>query len=217
MELKPILVQFHVIMNNVLFPINDQNLIPELAKSGYQPAHPGNIIKNQLVIQQGDIAVKNNTVLTTNSQSKMIQLSGLTPQEVYETWKEIENILLNQNINIKTTGRLFELKSEYIVKTGKNPLKSFRRVFNNVKLEEKFNHIITGKPSTLVSLRFMPQDGVVDTEDFYDIKIEPVLRNQKSEYFIQILYRNKKQEITEKILLKLEEKIKEIITLIDSQ
>lgn len=215
MELKPIMVQFHTILNNVLFPITEQKLLLDLADYGYQPAQVGHIIANQLIIQKGDLAVKKNTVLTINPQTQMIQVSGLTPEEVYSTWKEIEKILLLQKVNLKSSGRLFELRSQYHIKTANNPIKIIQNIFKSLKLQEKFDKILNDKPASLISLRFLPKDGVVDTENFFDIKIEPLLQAAKNEYYVSFMYRNAKQEKSEKLLVNHENKIKEIMNLIE--
>lgn len=215
MPLTPKLVQFHTILNNVLFPIDEKKLIQTLQTNGYQPAQQGQII-NGLIIQPGDLAIKNNCILTINTQSKMIQLTGLSPVEVYDTWKELEQILSTFDVNLKSSGRLFELKSEYVISTGKNPLESFQRLKQMTEITSKFNSIISGKPSSSIGLRFVPIDGLVDTEDFYDVTLECLLRNAKKEYFVQILYRNKKQDISEKLLNNLENKIQDIVNIVDN-
>jgi len=93
MELEFVVVEFHTILKNVIFPVNQVDIISDLFANGFQSVTAGQMIENKLIIQPGDIGVKNNSVFTLNPQAQMIQVTGLTISEVYQTWKEIEKIL----------------------------------------------------------------------------------------------------------------------------
>jgi hypothetical protein len=216
MDLSIHLIQLHTILKHVLFPIDQERLILDLSSSGFTPAQPGSMILNRLIIQPGDLAVKNNTAVTVNPQSKMISIAGLTPEEVYKTWKEVEEILKKQDVVLSSSGRLFELKIEGRIKTGKNPVKSIQKTINNDALTQKIDRIIEGKPSSISTLRFIPKDAEANDEDYYDIRVEPLLIKPKKEYFVRILYRNKILGKSEKLLLNANSKLEEIINIIES-
>ena len=216
MELEFIVVEFHTILKNVIFPVNQINIMSDLLANGFQPVTAGQMIKNKLIIQPGDLAVKNNSVFTINPQSQMIQVTGLTISEVYQTWKEIEKILQKQNINLKSIGRLSEFKIECIIKTGKNPLKSFQNIYKSTDITPKFDKLFNEKPSAVLGIRLVPSDGNIDTENYYDIRLEALLRNMKDEYFLSFVYRNKDQEKSEKMFLNAESKISELLKLVEN-
>jgi hypothetical protein len=216
MQLDFNIVEFHAILKNVLFPVDQAKIISDLAANGFQPTAPGQMIENKLIIQQGDLAIKNNTVFTMNSQAQMIRVTGLNILEVYQTWKEIEKILQIQDIDLKSTGRLFEFKIECFIKTGKNPLKIFQNHFKSTNIPQKFDKLFNEKPSSMLGIRLVPSDGCIDTENYYDIRLEPFLRNAKDQYFLNFLYRNKDASKSEKLFANVESKISEILKLIEN-
>jgi len=121
-----------------------------------------------------------------------------------------------QNINLKSTGRLSEFKIECIIKSGKNPLKSFKNIYKSTDITSKFDKLFNEKPSAVIGIRLVPSDGNIDTEDYYDVRLEALLRNMKDQYFLSFVYRNKDQEKSEKMFVNAESKISELLKLVEN-
>lgn len=216
MELNTSIIQYHTILNNVLWPIDLTQLRNDILSNGFQLVRSGQILTNGLTIEPDDVAVKNNVVLTISPPTKMVQLSGTEYQAVHQIVKETESILQRQKVSLESSGRLFELKADCVIKTGKNPVKTIQAFYrNNVSHIDSIDKIIDGKPSMQMSIRLMPKDMLLDTEDYHEIRIEPLLRTPKDAYFFEIIFRSSDQKKTQGILFKLEEKIKEIMTVIE--
>ena len=215
MKLRYIGIQNAIKLHHVIFPLDQKILLDEFGKAGFQPAKKGQIISNTLVIQGGDIAVKNNTVVSLFPDSMTVQITGLSSTEVMQTTKEAESIFTKAGLDFKK--EFFrELTIGCFVDSGKNPTKSVQRFLGPLKRKESFEKILGDKPPAHFMIRLLPKDAVVDTEDFYDVKVEPSLRNPTKEYYFSMNIRSKKIEDMEKFLLTLDTKVEAMISAVEA-
>ena len=202
-------------LHHVIFPLDQKVLLDEFGKAGFQPAKKGQIISNSLVIQPGDIAIKNNTVVSLFPDSMMIEVTGLSSQEVMQITKEAESIFTKAGLDFKKES-FRELTIVCFVESGKSPVKAIQRFLGPLKRKEDFEKILGNKPPSHFMIRLLPKDAVIDTEDFYDLKIEPAIRNPTKEYFIGMNIRSKNKGDMEKFLLTLDTKLNAMISAIEA-
>lgn len=213
-------VQYRLIRNSIhlnhIVPIIDQKqLLDELTKNGYQPVQKGQIIANALTIQSGDLAVKNNTVISLFVETTTLEITGLNVQDVLQITQEAESIITKAGLDLKKE-KFREVSVACSIESGKNPIKSVQRFLGNPKQNVEFEKILKGKPVGNFTIRLMPKDAIVDTEEFYDVKIEPSLRRPTKEYTLSMNIRSKNKVNIEKFLLNLDKNLETMITIIET-
>ena len=75
--------------------------------------------------------------------------------------------------------------------------------------------ILKGKPVGNFTIRLLPKDAIVDTEDFYDVKIEPSIRRPTKEYSLLMNIRSKNKSNMEKFILNLEDNLEKMISIVE--
>jgi len=191
-------------LHHVILPLDQKVLLDEFGKASFQPAKKGQVISNSLIIQPGDIAVKNNTVVSLFPESMTIQITGTTSQEVLQTTKEAESIFTKAGLDFKK--EFFrELSLGCFIGSGKNPVKAIQRFLGPLKRKEDFEKILGNKPPSHFAIRLLPKDAVIDTEEFYDLKIEPAIRNPTKEYYIVMNIRSKNISNMENVIMLMED------------
>jgi len=217
MKISGTAIQFTTVLDNVIFPIEQMSTVKLLAAAGFQPARPGALLPNNIVVQQGDLAIKNNTILSMNSQTMSIGVIGTTNHEVLQTITEVATLLSKEGVDIDKNGKFHEMLTDYVVETGKDPAKIIQKYFKSIPVYEQFDKIFQSKPPSLFSIRILPKDAIIDSAEFYDLRIEPTVHKPHSSYLCRLVFRSKDRKKTEKMILELEKKVQSVIQIIEKE
>lgn len=215
MELNPIIIHFSIRLKNVIFPINSLTFQNNLTTSGFLLAQPGTVLPNNLVTTPNDIAIRRNTVVSLNTQKMVVGVAGTNPLEILETFTNLEPILTNSGMNTEDDIRFYELLAEYNIASENNPVKKIQNFFGPLSSISKFDEVM-GSDSSLFTIRIVPKDVVIDQENYYEARIEPLVVQQDSTYYFYLIFRNKERAIVEDFTRNLNNKISSLVEIIES-
>lgn len=201
-------------LNHIVPMIDQKLLLDELGKKGYTPVQKGQIIANALTIQPGDLAVKNNTVISLFLETTTLEITGLNLQDVLQITQEAESIITKAGLDLKKE-KFREVFVICSIESGKNPTKSVQRFLGVPKQNIEFEKILKGKPVGNFTIRLLPKDAIVDTEDFYDVRIEPSIRRPTKEYSLLMNIRSKNKSNMDKFILNLEDNLEKMISIVE--
>ena len=217
MELNPTIIQYTIKLKNIIFPLDGKSLIDELGPAGFLPAKLGQVLPNKLVVTRGDIATRGNTVLTVNPQTMLIGIAGTNGNEIISTFNELEPILSKCGVDVNQNTRFFETVGEFIIKTNSSPVKSIQGFFKSLKTMEKLGAVIGDNTTSLFTIRMVPKDVVIDSEEYYEIKIEPVIHAPNEKYYAYIVFRSATRANTENFTSNIENKLTNLLEIIEHE
>lgn len=215
MSLKTLRIIVGVCLNTVLFPLSWNELSDTLEKNGYEinPQLPSPRPIGRLSIT-GEIARKGKTIVIFDSSGMQIQILDISLKSANDELASIiKNLDDDYKINLYDLVKYYNYHSNYIYLSKKNTLKTIGNQCGFSKLDD-ISKILEEK-LTPMGLRLCLADTSPNTENWFDIKIEPeVLRNK--DYSIEIVYRNKKIDSYKKFIESIEGKLDKIITQLEA-
>lgn len=212
-EITTNLIHYHIKIKSVLYPINNITLGKNLQEAGFTPIQPGYSTNDGVIAVQGDIGVKRNTLVNINEAKYQIAVLGKDPLEILSVFNDLLPALKKSGLNIKQDIHFYEFSSEFFINTGKNSLKNILKFFEPLK-QKKLEKIM-GKDLSQFSIRLGPKPLEFNSENYFEIKIEPTIRDKMS-YYMYLVFRNSNKKITEVFLSKLSQKIDDIIDAIEN-
>ncbi len=213
MQLSPLTVSYSVRLNNIILPLDVFTFSKLLVTSGFSTVKVGETTTEGLVAVRGDIARKGNTIVRLDQAKMVIGVDGTRKQEVLDVFKEVSAILSKVGVELSENARFYELLANYMVEADKSPMASIQNFFSPLKLEQ-FDKIMESK-STLSTVKIVPRDTEIDSEDYYDIVVEPLIPRPHKAYALSVVYRSKDGKKTETFTSLLDAKIESIIKAIE--
>ena len=129
----------------------------------------------------------------------------LSPIEVVKTFNEIEEIINEElKIDISNSVQFYEFISEYQMLSDKNP----RIVLENINGLMELSNIITSMIGIEVSpfgLRFGSKGILPHQVEWFDLRVEPLIKRADDQYFFSIVYRSRDENNVKEFLRSLED------------
>ncbi len=202
-------------LSNVIFPIDFRELRHALTRNGYElSAVPTGIPPPPTRIRYGgDIARKGEITVTVESDSGKVGVVGRSLQKAKVAFQELANLVETEvGVSLEKNVRFYWFIVHYRVNTGKTPRNEIAKGANNDYLT-RFTELL-GEDLTSFTIRLAPKNAVPDGENWFDIAIEPDVTDERS-YHVGVVFRNSDKEKTERFVRDLENKILELIRIIE--
>jgi len=214
MKCKPVIVNYGIHFSTVLFPIGLIEFADSLEKKGYElpavlpfPRPPGR------VTGAGEIARKGKTVIQVDGSGQNLSTVGISIQSALDCYGEIDRMLTEDyGINIDNLARYYYFNATHEIPTSKH---AYETTAKNLKVPilEDFKKILKEEVWPF-ELRFAGAGLRANSENWLDISIRPSYERDDM-YVIIVVYRNSDKAKTEEFVGTYEEKITQIVKLID--
>lgn len=136
----------------------------------------------------GLIASKNDCLIETNTDRKLIAVEGPGHENVIEIMRELISISQEDfDIDLESDLEYVEFIVNCIVTTEKNPITSFKK-FNSTAFD-KFSKFF-GHETTSFGIRLAPKDLPPTSRYWYDFQIQPRITKSDREYYVIGIYRS---------------------------
>jgi hypothetical protein len=205
-------------LDYILFPIKWEAFREALASNGFSievPRVPHLPIGADIAVT-GPIARKQNVVISLDSERQMISAEGKSLTDTLSVFSEIEKIVENVlRIEVTSKARFYEVLANYEAETGKNPLEQISNIELPKRIVTGFEEIL-GTPVSPYTLRLSPAGQVPNQEDWFDIRIEPLVIRATDTYLVNVIYRNKDKSKFLEFTSHTEEKIKSMLRTIET-
>jgi len=203
-------------LNYVIFPIDFRELRRVLAKYGYELPHIDRLPPPPTRIAfGGNIARKGETIIVAESEIGEIGVVSRSLQEAKKSFEELANIINSElGISLYENVRFYWYIVHYKVDTGKIPRSQLAKIEND-RYINRFSEIL-GKDLSMFSIRLSPKDATPNSENWFDIAIEPDLMDERL-YHVGIVFRNPSKSETETFVSNLEDNIIKLLQAIEEE
>jgi len=215
--LRGIGIGVSVRLDYILFPIKFEDFRDALASKGYTievPRTPRLPIGTQVTVS-GTIARKGDVVVGLDAERQVFGAEGKNLADVIAVFSELENIIEGVlRIEITPKARFYEILANYEAVTGQNPLQQISKIKLPENVAKGFEEILKA-PVSNFTLHVSPVGQMPNQEDWFDIRIEPLVFRATDTYLVNVIYRNKDKSKFTDFMSNLETTIKSILDLID--
>jgi hypothetical protein len=205
-------------LDYILFPIKFEAFREALASNGFSiivPRAPNLPIGADIAVT-GPIARKQDVVISLDSERQVLSAEGKSLADTLSVFSEIEKIVEKVlRIDVTSKARFYEVLANYEAETGKNPLQQISNIGLPKRIVEGFEEIL-GAPVSSYTLRLSPTGQVPNQEDWFDIRIEPLVIRATDTYLVNVMYRNKEKSKLVEFTSHIEEKIKSMLNMIET-
>ncbi len=213
MQIKPLKYRLALVHKLLFHPFVHPDLVISLKEKKYSLQQIPPIPPGPRAYIDGYIAMKNECLVETNNEKKLLAVDGVDNEKTIQVMKDIISMSQKDfNVNLDTDLDFIELTAHCIIATDKNPLEAFNK-FKSCTFD-RFTELL-GSEATLFGVRLTPNNSPPSSKYWYDIQIQPRLTKSDKEYYVSIIYRAEDVEKVIDFCQKINSKIESIITLIE--
>lgn len=214
MKLEPVSITYGIHFRTVLFPLTFHQLVDVLEKKGYEmsrdlpfPYPPGRMIGI------GDIARKGKTVIRVDGSGQSLSVLDISVKSALDNFKEVVSLLSeNHNLDINKFARFYTFAAMYTSLTEKSPYETIAKAARS-SVFDKIEEVI-GEKIWPFEIRFGGADLQVNSENWFDIEVRPDFERNDS-YVLNVVFRNSDRTRVQRFMESFEEKMREVISLVD--
>ena len=181
------------VLKFIIFPLTAPDVIEALRKRDYiirAPPLPPHPPRGGLSYISGPIAEKEGCVVDVNSEKGFVGIEGVSLNSIRKVYDEILGILnIDLAVDLDKSHRYSEVISEMIVRSKRSPIEVFSRIFQDTTLLKEVKQAVKDEVA-LYSLRLFPRGQVANSDEWFDITIEPNVIRPHLEYHTWLVYRS---------------------------
>jgi len=211
---KPLLVTFKIRLKTILFPITFIELTTILEKNGWEISanlpFPRPVTRLSGV---GEIARKGKTVLSLDSSAQVLAITDVTIKSALDCFDELTKALIEDfGVDLNGFSKYYGFNATYEIPT-KN--KAYETIAKNLKIPmlDEFEKIFSEKLWPY-ELRFAGADLQANSDNWFDITLRPNYERDDS-YIVSVIYRNDTKEKAVEFSTSFEQRIEQLVKLID--
>jgi len=177
--------------SHVIFPLDVREFSEGLLKIGYTPlAQFPPLPTMGKGIATGRIAIKGNSVIDINCDRQFIGIQNQNIENLITDFNELFILLKDKRFFGESIHhRFIEFQGHFECWSKKNPLATLKKVSSALEIM-KTSEKIFDSPSALHHLRIVPAEKPIDSDDFYELIIEPNITRPTRSYEIAMVFRN---------------------------
>jgi hypothetical protein len=211
---------FNVRLKSLFFPLEFKEIVELLEARGFtilkevQDRIPQVPVGAKLVIG-GIIAEKQNILFRINQELGIIGMQGIDIEEVITEYEQFEEITKDtSNVDLKEESRFYEIISEIIIITKKDPIVVISNIFDEHDTLRQLSTILE-RDVTNFGIRLVPTNMAPTDEEWLEYKIEPLIAKPRTSYQSSIIFRSTDKEKVKDTALNLLRRIEIIVSIIE--
>ena len=178
----------------VIFPLSFAILQGLLTDKGYKPTKLPEGAPPLITVIDGQLATKENLTVDCQTERQVIGVNSNDIELLINSFNEIEEIMSTElGDSMSNNNQFYEITAQFTIKTGKNPLDVFAKNREKLSLCEKVSEIM-GENISPFGFRFTPTNVSVQSVNWFDIKLEPLVHRSTTIYYGSLVFRNKNRE-----------------------
>jgi hypothetical protein len=191
MDIDIIGTRLSVRFNHVIFPIDVREFSEGLQKIGYSPLAQFLPLPTMgKGMATGRIAAKGNSVIDINCERQFIGLQNQNIETLIADFDELIELLKDKRyFGEGIHPRFIEFQGHFECWSKKNPLVILKKVSSALEII-KTGETIFDSPSALYHIRIVPAEKPIDSDDFYELIIEPNSTRPTQSYEIALVFRD---------------------------
>jgi hypothetical protein len=201
----------------IVYPLDYAVLKKTLMAQEYRmPQARGQAPPDSLITVDGIIGKKEEFTIDVNSERQVFGVSSTDYNKLESEFNKLESILSNEvGTELRSSARFYEFIYDAAVRTGNSPLRAMAKLGKGVTVYEKMSKILGANVSPL-NVRVLPTDVPIESENWFEFTIEPILNKSNVLYHIGFVFRNKDQSIVLEKISNLKRIVDDVLKLVES-
>lgn len=179
---------------SVLPPFEHPSLIRLLPEKGYvlssEIAQQGIPFGGSLEVT-GPVATKGNISLSLDAQKPGMSVSGKDPDETTREFDELEKIL-KESLRFDSTkdARFFEVDCQLLLSSTGSAIAHIRSFTEGISVVSEIGDLLK-HPLAIRGFRMSSPEGLMQSENWYDMTLEPAPRSPEHFFFGVLVFRSR--------------------------
>jgi hypothetical protein len=206
--------------NFIVYPIDFAILQRVLTPQDYKvvkPPVPQDLISGGGILDvNGTVATKEDLIVDSLVDKQVIGINGSDTTRLLTAFEQLESGISNElGIQLQERARFYETILYFNVRTGNSPVRVFGNLGNRYPYHSDMSSLL-GQEVSPISYRVGPANAPVDSENWFDFTIEPLLSRAASTYHVGFIFRNARRDLVIDILRNSKDKITQALRLLES-
>jgi len=151
------------------------------------------------MVIDGEVATKENLRVDCQIEKQVFGVVSKDIELLISSFNEIEEIMSTElGDAMSNNNQFYEVISQFTIKTDKNPLEIFAQNRERLSLCDKVSEIMDENVSPF-GFSFSPTRVPIQSADWFDFKLEPLVSRATTSYYGNLVYRSKdRKKVIEK-------------------
>jgi hypothetical protein len=177
--------------NFIVNPISYHVLWKVLTAQNYQMAGPGQ--DSAVLSFTGIIGRKGIVTADVQTEGQVVGINSINTNSLISAFDELEEDLSEERgERLSTKARFYEAIVQFDVKTSKNPLRVMAHLARKYPYCKEISEII-GEKVVPLGIRYSPAETSIESENWLDFRIEPMLNKAGSSYLVYLVFRRRER------------------------
>lgn len=164
----------------------------------------------------GQVAKKDDLTVDCIPDKQVLGISSNDNEKLLSEFNELEKEISTElGQNVSENAQFYETIIQLAIKTGKNPLETMAKIRNNYPICNDFSEIV-GEEVSPFGIRMSPSKKPLQSEDWFDFKIEPLIVRATTTYYGNFVFRSANREKVLDALTKSKDYFHNILTKLES-
>ena len=185
----------------IVYPLDYGVLKKVLRTYAYKmPQVHGEAPPEAILTVDGLVGKKDEFTVDVSTERQIFGVSSTSSHKLEHEFNMLEDSISKEiGIELPSKARFYEFIYDAVVKTGSNPLEVMAKIGREIPIYNEISQLLGGQVSPL-NLKVSPTNTSVESENWFDFTIEPVLNKATIAYHIGFVFRNKeKTRVLDKI------------------
>ncbi len=204
---------------SVLFPFDVVQFVKTLSKHAYivpeqiQQFFP--VTLDARVEVSGIVGRKGEVSVRVDEGRQVLAIHAPDPKTALAEMESTESLLKNE-FDVDSTGlaQYYEFFAQLAIKAKKSPLQSWHAHSELVPMVKGFSDVL-GTEVSLFGLRLALARQVPNQANWFDIRIEPLLRSPTTHHLVGVVFRRARRDETFEFVAKFGEILPRLVSMVD--
>ncbi len=203
--------------NFIIFPISIITLRKILSEQDYEtPKNPEIPAGAGIVEIEGQIGKKEGLTVDCQIDRQIIGVNSDDTEKLLSAFDKLDKSISTElGQELSENSQFYETIIQFTIKTGKNPMEILAKLRGKYPLSETISDII-GENASPFTLRYSATGKPIQTTDWFEYRIEPLVQRATTTYYSSFVFRNKDKNKVLEIVKKSQDMAVQIVKEIES-
>lgn len=201
---------------SVLFPFDHVQFLRALSKQGFTlPESIGPVPLGRRLEVSGIVGRKGEVSVRLDAERQVLAVEAPDVETSLVEMDSLESLLESEfDIDSPSLAHYYEFLAGLTVKAKKNPLESWYAHFAQVPMIGEASKVL-GTEVSPFGIRLAPKGEVPNQPNWFEIRIEPLVRSATAYHHIEVVYRRSSRDEVFAFVRKFEDTLSAILTIVE--
>ncbi|MFQ5886063.1 MAG: hypothetical protein ACE5II_02385 [Anaerolineae bacterium] len=202
--------------SSVLFPFDHVQFLRALSKQGFTLPEPiGPVPLGRRLEVSGIVGRKGEVSVRLNADRQVLAVEAPDVETSLVEMDSLESLLKSEfDLDSPSLAHYYEFLAGLTVKAKKNPLESWGAHFAQVPMIREASELL-GTDVSPFGVRLAPKGEVPNQANWFDIRIEPLVRSATDHHYVEVIYRRSSRDEVFAFVRKFEDILSAILAIVE--